>query len=135
MHPSTGPQPNDSSLAQTLAAAFASRSVAAELTALRAAGVAVAPALPGDSEVFLDDPHSHANGMVAECRHPTAGRMRVACNSITFAGRQAPIGRATPLLGEQSAEIMREVGFTDDQVATLVDDGTVKVERPQAPGA
>jgi len=122
--------PNDTAFARALAASLEPRGVGETLARLKEAGVPAAPALPGDSEIFLDDPHSRANGMVAERLHPAVGRMRVAWNSIALEDGPSSLGRPTPLLGEQSAEILSELGYDPARIAELEAEGTILIERP-----
>ena len=39
-----------------------------------------------------------------------------------------PAGQVTPLLGEHNEEVMREVGYSEEEIKTLYDDGVVKTE-------
>ena len=120
--------PNARPLAQALTAAFATRSLAATLAALRRAGVPCAEVAAADSEVYLSDPHALANAMVAVRRHPTVGQMRVAWQYIQFGHTRPTAGLPTPLLGEHTRAVLREVGLADAAIAQLHRDGIVKSE-------
>ncbi len=122
--------PAQSPLAAELATVFASKTVTGALISLKAAGVPAAEAQAGDSKLFLDDPHSHANNMVALRQHPKVGAMQTAWNYIQFAGTALTQGRPTPLLGEQTAEVLGEAGLTDAQIAQLFADGAALTETP-----
>ncbi|MEZ5852013.1 MAG: CoA transferase [Hyphomicrobiaceae bacterium] len=121
--------PNETPFAHAVAKALAGRTCAALLDALAAHGVPAAPAMAGDSEIFLDDPHAEANAMVAVRTHPTAGQIRVAWNYVSLPGTRATAGRHTPLLGEHSQEVLREIGLAEAEVARLAADGTIVTER------
>jgi crotonobetainyl-CoA:carnitine CoA-transferase CaiB-like acyl-CoA transferase len=125
---SPGKHPNDTPFAAELAAAAARRSLAETLAALKQAGVPCAEAPAADSEVFLDDPHAAANDMVAERQHPKAGKMRIAWQLIRFADTHAPAGLPTPLLGEHTAEVLREIGCDEAEIARLFAEGVAKTE-------
>jgi crotonobetainyl-CoA:carnitine CoA-transferase CaiB-like acyl-CoA transferase len=128
--PLPGGHPNDTPLARELAQCFADLSLDATLTRCAAAGIPCAPAVAGDSEIFLDDPHAAANDMIITFQHPVMGKLRVAWNYIQFGNTTSTPGKPTPLLGEQSREILQEVGYSDQPIAALLDQGVVKTETP-----
>ncbi|MDQ3828145.1 MAG: CoA transferase, partial [Candidatus Tectomicrobia bacterium] len=122
--------PADTPLAHALSERFAALRLDESLGRLRAAGVPCAPADSGDSEVFLSDPQAAANDMVATYQHPLLGRERVARHYIRFGHTEVPQGRPTPLLGEHTREVLRDVGFSDSAIAELHAKGVVKTEEP-----
>jgi len=109
--PSAGRHPNEAPAARALEAALAGRRVADTLAALKAADVPAAEAPLGHAEIFLEEPHVVANDMVAIRQHPTGGRLRVQWRSVAFSDTASTLGRVTPLLGEHTADVMREVGY------------------------
>jgi crotonobetainyl-CoA:carnitine CoA-transferase CaiB-like acyl-CoA transferase len=127
--PPTGTHPAEAPLARDLAEVLADKPMAQTLAALRRGGVPCAEAQAGDSENFLEDPHAAANGMVAVRQHPKVGRIRVQWQSIQFPGSATTIGRATPLLGEHTAEVLAECGYAAPEIADLHTAGTVITER------
>jgi crotonobetainyl-CoA:carnitine CoA-transferase CaiB-like acyl-CoA transferase len=124
----TGCHPAAAPLAQALAGGFARQGVDASLARLRAVGVPCAPAVVGHSEIFLDDPHTAANDMVATYQHPVLGEQRVARHYIRFGHTEVLHGRPTPLLGEHTREVLQEAGFTASAIAELYAKGVVKTE-------
>jgi crotonobetainyl-CoA:carnitine CoA-transferase CaiB-like acyl-CoA transferase len=126
--PATGQHPNDTQFARSLAECFAVRGVEATLADLNRAGVPCAPAQAGDSELFLEDPHALANGMVATRQHPSAGTLSVAWRYVQFGNTEPAPGRPTPLLGEHNDEILREIGYDEAAIRRLYSDGVVKTE-------
>jgi crotonobetainyl-CoA:carnitine CoA-transferase CaiB-like acyl-CoA transferase len=120
--------PNDTPLAEALAERFATVRVDDILKRLKAAGVPCAPALPGDSEIFLNAPHASANEMIASYNHAWAGKLLVAWRYVQF-GNTVPVeGKSTPLLGEQNRNVLREVGFSDEAIDELYAKGIIKTE-------
>lgn len=129
--PPAGRHPNEATAAHQLESAFSARSVSGTLAALKVAGVPAAEAPLGHAEIFLEDPHVVANGMVAVRQHPTGGQIRVQWRSVAFSDTASTEGRVTPLLGEHTADVMREAGFTPAEIEALSAEGVVKSE--QAP--
>jgi crotonobetainyl-CoA:carnitine CoA-transferase CaiB-like acyl-CoA transferase len=122
--------PNDTPLAQAMAQRFAGLPLDATLAKLEAAGVPCAPAVAGGSEIFLDDPHAAANDMVATYQHAMLGLQRVARHYVRFGHTKVLQGRPTPLLGEHTHEVLREVGFPAATIADLHARGVVKTQEP-----
>jgi crotonobetainyl-CoA:carnitine CoA-transferase CaiB-like acyl-CoA transferase len=127
--PEPGQHPNVTLLGQRLAAAIEQRSVAQVLDQLEAAGVAATEAAPPDSQIFLDHPNTTANDMVAVRQHAKAGKLRVAWQLVQFGQTHPSPGLPTPLLGEHTTQVLREIGCSDAEIASLHAAGIVKTER------
>ena len=61
------------------------------------------------------------NQTIYEVEHPTAGRMRQCRPAAIFSRTQAEIGSVAPLFGEQTDEVLAEVGFASDEIAADAD--------------
>lgn len=120
--------PARSPLAEAMAAAFADKTLAEALDGLESAGVPAADAQAGDSELFLEDQNSIDNNMVAERQHPKVGKIVTAWNYIQFAETDMTLGRATPLLGEQTAEVLAESGLSTEEIDGLMASGAALAE-------
>ncbi len=123
-----GRHPNETPFAKAMAAGFEERAFAESLAELKRAGVPCTEAQAGDSELFLDDPHALENDMVAVRQHPTAGTLRVAWRYIRFGNTSPTQGRPTPLLGQHTDEVLREIGYDADAIAALYAEDIVKTE-------
>jgi len=66
--------------------------------------------------------------MVVTVQHPTAGKLLVAHRLIQFGNSRLSSLRPTPLLGEQTDEILREVGYSEAEIRALHDDKVVLAE-------
>ena len=127
--PAGAEHPARSPAARAMEAAFAGRQVEEALALLKAAGAPAAEARSGASAAFLDDEAAHANGLVTEADHPTAGRMRIAWNYIGFRNTAPPPARPTPLLGEHSAEVLAEAGLEAGEIEALFASGAAPAAR------
>jgi crotonobetainyl-CoA:carnitine CoA-transferase CaiB-like acyl-CoA transferase len=78
-----------------------------------------------DLDSLIDDPHLAAVGLIQAIEHPTEGPLRVAGPAATWSRTPPSIRRHPPGLGEHGAEILREAGFSDDEIASLVDEGAL----------
>ena len=115
--------PPDGAAAEGVARALATASRAEALDRLAAAGVPAAPCL-GFAELF-SDPFLRESGCLAEQNHPTLGRVRMGGPVIRFAATPIVYRRPASLLGADGEEVLREVGYTPEQIAALMDAGVV----------
>ncbi len=70
-------------------------------------------------EMLLENEQLAASGFWREFEHPTEGTLRMTDPPIRFSKTPSEIRRLPPLLGEQSAEILAEAGYSDADIAAL----------------
>ena len=114
--------------ADILAQRFAELPMTEAVKRLQAANVPCAPVVGGDSEIFLDDPHASSNRMILAYEHPVVGHMLVAGHYVQFGNTSVVAGKPTPLLGQHTQDMLREVGYTEDAIADLYGKAVVKTE-------
>ena len=93
------------------------------LQALDEADVPCAPI--NDRRALLDDPQLQANELIVEHEHPALGRLRQPRPAARFDRTPSEIRRPAPTLGEQSDEILAELGYGPDELAALRRDGAI----------
>ena len=75
-------------------------------------------------EVFENEQIKHL-GMSQPVRHPERGEMRVQGLPATLSRTPGAIRRAAPTHGEHTDEILRELGYTTEDIAALRKDAVV----------
>jgi len=73
-----------------------------------------------DLEKLGDDPHFAAVGLYQEDEHPTEGAYRYVRDPILMNGEPSPIRHHAPRLGADTEEVLRELGWDDERIATLI---------------
>src|SRR6201996_7867432 len=85
------------------------------------------PTLPMHSlESILSDPHLRAVDFFPVVEHPTEGAIRSMRASATFSDTPVETARLAPRLSEHAEEVLREAGFSAEQIAALIRDGVTK---------
>ncbi len=71
-----------------------------------------------------EHPHTTASGMKFGYTHPTLGKMQGVSQPLRFDGERTPLRRAPPMHGEHSLEILKELGYSDAEIAAMSAAGT-----------
>lgn len=106
---------------------FVTDSSAAWLERLEAAGVPAGPVL--DICEMHADPQALAREMIVATTHPVAGEVKAIGLPIKFSETPGKVERPAPLLGEHSREVLAEAGFSEEQIAGMIESGAVRAAR------
>ena len=85
--------------------------------ALQRAGVSAAPVLMNWQ--VLHDPHVHARGFYRWIDHAVVGVYPFPSWPWRFGRTEPTIRRGAPRFAEHNSEVLRELGYDDDQIAEL----------------
>jgi crotonobetainyl-CoA:carnitine CoA-transferase CaiB-like acyl-CoA transferase len=105
-------------LARAIDAITSTRTCEHWLALLEGAGVPCGP-IRGYDEVFTD-PQVAAREMAVEVTHPTLGALTSLGTPLKMSETPLDPRRRAPLLGEHTEEVLREFGFTAEQILQLV---------------
>jgi CoA:oxalate CoA-transferase len=79
------------------------------------------------SEVVVA-PHTQARGMIEQVDHPIAGVVKMTGRPIKFVGRDREPLRPSPMLGEHTVEVLRDLlDYTDKDIDGLVASGATEL--------
>jgi len=90
---------------------------------LRAADIPCAAS--GTVEEFLDDPQVAANGMVIEVEQPGFGTVRQMGVPVRLERNPGEVRGPSPELGEHTAEVLSNLGYSAHDITNLRDEGVV----------
>ena len=110
-------------LIPVIAAVLRRESTQEWLARLRSAGVPCGPI--NDVAQAFADPQAVHRGARIEIQHPSLGLVPGVRNPLRFANAALALRRAPPLLGEHTDEVLRELGMSPAEVATLRSRGAI----------
>ncbi|TIB73945.1 CoA-transferase family III [Wallemia mellicola] len=70
-------------------------------------------------------PQSLARNVVTEIEHPRIGNVKLTAPAIGYSGEKLKITKPPPYLGQHTNEVLREEGYTDDELLQFRKEGVV----------
>jgi len=74
----------------------------------------------------MSDPHILARELVVETDHPTLGSIRTLGTPLKLSESPLEPGKPAPLLGQHTDEVLREIGFSTEEVVELRRVGAIR---------
>ncbi|MBI4300547.1 MAG: CoA transferase [Chloroflexi bacterium] len=78
-------------------------------------------------EELFQDPHFRERGFWEDVYHPELGDFELPGRPFTMHGSSSDPRRPAPLLGQHTAEVLQEAGYSCDEVRALAAEGVVEV--------
>jgi len=78
---------------------------------------------------LIDDPHLAAIGYFLHDEHPSEGAMQTPAVPTRWSASPPQMRRHAPRFGEHSAEVLREVGYSDADIERMARDGVTVLGR------
>ncbi|MDX2416116.1 MAG: CoA transferase, partial [Xanthomonadales bacterium] len=97
------------------------------LVRLEACGIPVGP-VNSIGEAFAD-PHVVERQTVMQLERADLGRVPSVRSPIRFRNCVTDEGRAAPVLGDSTGMVLREIGLSEEEIKTLLDDGVAAQAR------
>jgi crotonobetainyl-CoA:carnitine CoA-transferase CaiB-like acyl-CoA transferase len=114
---------NRPALEAALNEVFETRTTDAWLAILEEGGFPAGPVLSiGEMH---EDPQALAREMIVATDHPVAGRVNTLGLPVKFSATPGGIARPAPVLGQHSREVLAELGFSEREIARMIDAGAV----------
>ena len=73
------------------------------------------------------DAHLEARNFFPEAPHPKLGRVKQIGSPMRLSDTPTRMTRAGPLLGEHSAEVLSELGYSQEEIRRLASDGVIRM--------
>lgn len=115
---------NRPAMVEILTEVLKTRTTGEWLPLLRAADILCARV--ASYEDLAQHPQLEANGMLAQVEHPVHGSIRMPGFPVDSAQANAQPHRPAPSCGEHTRQVLRESGFDDAEIATLLRAGAIR---------
>src|ERR1700719_574039 len=122
----TNPQrvANRAELIERIETALATKGSAAWAEELSRAGIPAG--VINGIDAALAHPQVESREMVMTTEHPTAGTLRMTGSPIKLSQYKTAVRRPPPTLGEHTDEVLRELGYSASDIASMRDSGAIR---------
>ncbi|MDB5874509.1 MAG: CoA transferase [Ramlibacter sp.] len=115
---------NMDQLGEIAAAEFCKRTTAEWVDILQ--GMDIPVMAVNTLETLIDDPHLKDVGFFQWVDHPSQGKIRSMRGGAKWSATPAQFTREAPLCGQHSRELLRELGYPDDEIEGLIASGATR---------
>lgn len=116
---------NYTALVETLSEIFATRTADAWISVLKESEIPTGPI--NTIKEVVDDEHLKQRGMIRKVNHTELGEMLTLGLPIQFSDTPCRFNKGAPMLGEHTAEIMKEFGYTDSEISLYAAEDVIGV--------
>ena len=74
---------------------------------------------------LVKDPHVLHREMIVDVDHPIAGKMKMMGNPIKLSDTPGEIKTAPPILGQNTEDVLKDLGYSVEDIKKLKDEGIV----------
>ena len=118
---------NNKALTAEFQKEFLRRPSAEWIEAFKKVGVPVGP-INTIADILDDDPHTKVREMVVEVDHPIVGKMKTLGVPVKLSETPGSVDRAAPTLGQHTREILEELNYTEQEIQSMMDSESVRVD-------
>jgi formyl-CoA transferase len=94
------------------------------LDALEAEDIPCGPI--NDYEEVMNDPHLQSRDMIVETNHPSLGCIKTLGTPIKMSATPLTPGRPAPLLGQHTDEVLRQFGYSEEELNEFRSNGAIR---------
>ncbi len=75
-------------------------------------------------EEVIEHPQTKYRKTVVDVEYPELGKIKLFNNPVKFSGYEVEV-RRPPKLGEHTEEVLKSLGFSDEEITSLKEEGVV----------